>query len=316
MVDVTLFHAEDAPANADFTWKDRFNGWTSHGRCRFLEWTGWYNFGVAQRLLGHYRLFQLYKAAFSKAAHDLPVFQSYIFQYRANHAVKYFLSRATSYMWSITTRNEYYIGVEIAAVNRQLVNESAGILYDFLIEAETDFAAALRKAVHRISQPDFFNKTPIPSTVNVQVNKKEENHHTHLSNTYNQVNSQVNIQPTIREGAQGKESGVFSKKQTLILFDLLTKAGNFDPIDLENPNKFDAYTDLLHALTGKSRQSFKEELNDYRTRGLYEWHTPGEFTQLINTLTQLLTYFEKAGFEAFAKVIDKKIRALREKKRS
>ena len=311
MVDVTLFHGENPHPDKDFYWKDRLNGWTRRGRCRFLEWSGWYNYGVAQRLLGHYRLFQHYKAAFPTAPHDLPVFQSYILQYRANHVVKYFLSRVMSMIWSIFTRREYYVVAEIAAVNRQLVNESAGILYDFLTEAETDFAAALRKTIHRISQPDFLNKTPIPPTVNVQVNQKEENYH-----TYNQINSQVNIQPTIREGAQGKESGVFSKKQILLLFDLLSKSGNLDPIDLEKPNKFDAYADLLHALTGKSRQSFKEELQNYRTKDLYEWHTEGEFTQLINTLTQLLTYFEKAGFDSFADTIDKKIRTLRKERRS
>ena len=279
MVDLTLFHSENAPEGTDFRHKDRLNGWTGHLSCLYLEWTGWYTFNVATRLLGHYRLFQNFRVAFSKIPHDMPVVQAYIFKYRSRHGGTSFYIRMMALLDGIVTPGVYFGIREITALNRQLVSEPSGILYDFLTEADTDFTAALQRAVRRINQPD---KSPMP---------------------------------TIREGAQGKESGVFSKKQILILFDLLTKGGNFDPIQYEKPNKFDAYADLLHALTGKSRQSFKEELHDYRTKKLYEWHTEGEFTQLINTLTQLLTYFEKAGFDSFAKVIDKKIRELREEKR-
>jgi hypothetical protein len=281
MIDLTLFHPEGAPEGADFRRKDQLNGWTRRRACRLLEWIGWYNYSIAQRLLGHYRLFQHFRVAFSKCPRDIPVVQAYIRQYRATHGVRYFLARAMSSLDVIVTPT-IYMGVgDMAVLNRQLVSEPFGILNDFLTEADTDFTAALQRAIRRINQPD---KTPISA-------------------------------PAIK-GAQGKESGVFSKKQILLLFDLLSKSGNLDPIDLEKPNKFDAYADLLHALTGKSRQSFKEELHDYHTKGLYEWHTPGEFTQLINTLTQLLTYFEKAGFDFFANTIDKKIRTLRKERRS
>jgi hypothetical protein len=324
MVDLTLFHPDGASANSRFRNMDRLNSWTSFRSCRFLEWTGWYNMGVAQRLLGHYRLFQHFKDSFSKGSYDLPAAQAYILQYQAGHEIKFFLARISSWLERTITPRTYYGTAEIAVFNRRLVSDPTGILHDFLVEADDDFAGALKRAVRRISQP---KETPAETTVNIQLNQKEEHHHLHqdhhvhleqhlrLDHHAHQHNNQFNTVTVTKEGQQGKESGVFSKKQILILFDLLNTGGNFGSINYQNPNKFEAYADLLRAITGKSKQSIKEELHDYRTKSLYTCHTPGEFDQLINILTQLLTYFENAGFESFAKVIDKKIMELKAQKR-
>ena len=119
--------------------------------------------------------------------------------------------------------------------------------------------------------------------------------------------TQINIQPAIKSGAQGKESGIFSKKQVLILFDLLSTFKDFDKIDYTRPAKFDGYADLLHALTGKSKLSILEELNNYHDKELYKWQTQGELRQLIITLIHLANTFRNAGFRSFAKLLDKKI---------
>jgi hypothetical protein len=312
MVDLTLFHPDGTRANSRFRNMDRLNSWTGFRSCRFLEWTGWYNMGVAQRLLGHYRLFQHFKDSFSKGSYDLPAAQAYVLQYQVGHGIKFFRARISSLLERTITPRTYYGTAEIAVINRQLVSEPTGILHDFLVESDDDFASALHRAVRRISQPE---KTQPETTVNIQLNQKEEHHHLHLDQHAHQHNNQFNTVTVIKEGQQGKESGVFSKKQILILFDLLGTGGNFGSINYQNPNKFEAYADLLRAITGKSKQSIKEELHDYRTKSLYTCHTPGEFDQLINILTQLLTYFESAGFESFAKVIDKKIMELKNQKR-
>ena len=145
-VDLTLLHSEDAPPNANWRMKDKLNGWTSLGPCRFLEWSGWYNYDVAQRLLGHYRLFHHFKADYTKSPHQLAAPNAYILYYRSGHGFKYFLSRVMSLLYSIFEKGRYPVA-EIAAINRQLVNESSGILYDFLTDANKDFTAAFLQAL-------------------------------------------------------------------------------------------------------------------------------------------------------------------------
>lgn len=56
-----------------YTWKDKLNGTTSNINCRFLEWTGWYNQDLLQRLLGHYRLYQVFKSENREEYHLSPV---------------------------------------------------------------------------------------------------------------------------------------------------------------------------------------------------------------------------------------------------
>jgi len=303
-IDLTLFHREDAPPNANWHRADRLNSWTSLRGCRFLEWMGWYNLDVAQRLLGHYRLFQHFNADYSKSRRDLAASQAYILQYRASHGLKHFFSRVMAFLTTIIERKRFPVEAEIAAINRQLVNDSTSVLYDFLIDADHDFTAAFLQAMRRIKDPSFFNKSVAPPTINLQVNQTDQHYSAHQYNTYT---AQVNIQPAIKAGAQGKESGIFSKKQVLILFDMLSAFKDFDSIDYTQPNKFDGYADLLHALTGKSKLSILEELNNYRRKGLYEWHTQGELGQLIITLTHLSNSFRKARFKSFTRLLDKKI---------
>jgi hypothetical protein len=73
--------------------------------------------------------------------------------------------------------------------------------------------------------------------------------------------------------------------------------------------------ELLKALTGKSKSAYMEELNNYRTKGLYETHTDGEFRQLISMLTNLAETFRNAGFRPVATLVDKKILELEGRKK-
>ena len=59
-MDMSVLHRHPLP-DRDYTRKDKLNSLTGHLDCRFLEWTGWYNQDIYQRLLGHYRLYQLFK---------------------------------------------------------------------------------------------------------------------------------------------------------------------------------------------------------------------------------------------------------------
>ena len=302
-VDLTLLHSEDAPPNANWRMKDKLNGWTSLGPCRFLEWSGWYNYDVAQRLLGHYRLFHHFKADYIKSPHQLAAPNAYILYYRSGHGFKYFLSRVMSLLYSIFEKGRYPVA-EIAAINRQLVNESSGILYDFLTDANKDFTAAFLQALRRIKDPSFLESSAASITI-----------HNTLSATQHNIYTQVNFKPAIKAGAQGKDSGIFSKKQVLILFDLLSAFKDFDSIDYSKPATFEKYAELLHALTGKSKLSIHDALKDHHNHGLYEWHSQGELNQLINILIQLANTFRNAQFRSFAKLIDKKIRELESHKK-
>ena len=214
-----------------------------------------------------------------------------------------------SYVFGILTRKEYYGIAEIAAVNRMLVNNFSGILYDFLTEADNDFTAALQRAVKRINHPNFLNKPGPASDHFTQFNQHNYTYHSNTS-----YNTQVDIQPAATENLHGKETGVFSKKQALIFFDLLSECEGFDAIDYQRPTRFPLYADILHALTGKGKNTLLEELDKHRTRGLYEWHTQGELNSLINTLTSLETCFREAGFKSFTKIISKKLRDLESKR--
>lgn len=117
----------------------------------------------------------------------------------------------------------------------------------------------------------------------------------------------------IKEGTKGKEKGVFSKKQILILFDLLSRTAKIERLDLHKPNKFDAVAQLFQALTGKPKESWLAELNDYKNKDLYEYHTPGELNQLLATLSNLADLFRKAGLRSVASLADKKIMELERK---
>ena len=300
-VDLTLFHYEDAPPNASWRMKDRLNGWTSPRRCRFLEWSGWYSYDIAQRLLGHYRLFQHFKTDYVKNSHHLPAAKAYILDYRTGHGFKYFVAQVVSLLASIIEKHHYTTS-ETVAINRQLVNDSSSILYDFLIDADHDFTAAFLQAMDRIKSPTFLS----PSAPQNQSSPFAIQYNDNRTNTV--YNSRVNIQPTIREGATGKTKGVFSKRQLLMLFDLLSKQTTpLEKIDFSRRNRFDTIAGLLHAISGKSKASIIEELKDYQTKGLYHGEPGGQRNQIFAELTNLAETFRAAGFRSIANEADRKI---------
>jgi hypothetical protein len=88
-MDLSVLHRHPLP-DRDYYWKDKLNSLTGHLDCRFLEWTGWYSQDIYQRLLGHYRLYQLFKKE-SKAGVGLSQSLAYIVNYRASHSFKYLL---------------------------------------------------------------------------------------------------------------------------------------------------------------------------------------------------------------------------------
>jgi hypothetical protein len=328
----------------DYRMRDRLNGWTTLLPCRFLEWSSWYNQGVRNRLIGHYRLYQLFKKNNEKIhPGDISIIQSYILQYRTTYPPKHFVARFTSLIYSSFTSGHAPVG-GYAAINRHLIYERPDILQQFLIAADTHFDNALDEAIQQISAPDFLsgrttrpdqpviiqyndNRTNIQyndNRTNIQYNDNRSsteyhNNHTNEYNdrrtnvqniynhTSNQNNSRIILQPTLREGAQGKEKGVFSKKQLFIFFDLLAEPESVERIDFSKPAKFREIANLFHAISGKSASSVVDELNDHRNKSLYKCNTPGECDQLIVTLTNLASAFRDAGFRSIAKKADKKI---------
>jgi hypothetical protein len=307
-MDLRLFHFGP---DADKNWKmkDKLNGWTGRVPCRFLEWTGWYNFDIAERLLGHYRLFQHFKKGNQKAGKRIPLEHAYILQYQASHPLKYFVSRVMAFLWSIFSWKESYPWIEIEGFNRMMVNEGKAILAQFLAATEVDFEPAFNIAMQKFNDPAFFNglmnSTPaFGNNILVQI-KKDFNSIQNNSVRY----EQIHIHPTTEKG-KGKEADVFSKKQILLLFDLLAESGDLEKIDLDKSNKFDAIADLLHAITGKVKDSFIDELKDQRTHGLYAFHTIGQRNQLIGDLTNLSKKLRAAGFRSVAKLADRKITEL------
>lgn len=59
-MNLSVLHPVKSP-DRDYSMKDKLNRIISPLGCRFLEWSGWYNQDISQRLLGHYRLYQLFK---------------------------------------------------------------------------------------------------------------------------------------------------------------------------------------------------------------------------------------------------------------
>jgi hypothetical protein len=311
----------------DYRMRDRLNGWTRLLPCRFLEWSSWYNQSIRNRLIGHYRLYNHFKKDFETLhPHDLPVAQAYILQYRINYGLKHFVSRATSLLYSTITLRKFAPAGSYAIINRHLIYERTDILQQFLDAAEFNFDAALARACQDILSPTFLNNHVTPSTTSVAIQYNDNRSNTQfndnrISNEYNDnhtdihYDTQVIHQPAPHDGAQGKEKGVFSKKQLLIFFDLLSDSTGIERIDYRKPTKFQGISDFFHAISGKSATSFKAELDDYRNRGLYLCITPGEFDQLIRDLTNLANALRAAGFWSIVKKADKKIEEIEAAKR-
>jgi len=317
-MDLRLFHSNP---NGNYKGIDRLNSWTKLWPCRLLEWSSWYYLSLPYRLLGHYRQFQLYKKFHGGRSKDIPPIHGYILQCRVYNGAKFrffvFLSRIAT-MWGYPERM-----VEIYAINKSLLYEHADILHEFLANANIDFENAYKTALRQIHAPEFLNTAAITNTShsNVLVQVKHD-HNTVNNNSTNELH----IHPVIKEGStvketviiketppakdpiSGKEKGVFSKKQVLILFDLLAYSGKIEHLQLQkHQKKIDAIAQFLQALTGKGKETWIEELKDYRDRDLYEFHTPGEKKQLLIVLENLATLTRNAGLRSIAGLVDKKI---------
>ncbi|HVV06921.1 MAG TPA: hypothetical protein VHC96_21970 [Puia sp.] len=302
MVDLTLFHPQSGKKYATM---DSLNRRTGRLACYLLEWSGWYNFDMAHRLLGHYRLYQLYKKDPDHVLRSMPLPKAYILHYRSSHNVKYALSKAMSFIYSICTLGRHYLAVEIETFNHSLIKDHAKILAKFLEDAENDFTQAFHTAMTQLREL-FFDTLP-DNHNHIFIRLQQEYHHHHTTIPH----QPAPVVPTSEPPAlPGKTKGVFSKKQMLILFDLLSQVTHLEKLNLSKPNKYDAIADLLFAITGKKQSSWTQELNDYKNKDLYEFHTEGERNQLIAILTNLAERFRMAGLRSIAAMADKKIREL------
>jgi hypothetical protein len=300
-MDMSVLHPVKSP-DRDYTWKDKLNSITGPLSCRFLEWSGWYNQDISQRLLGHYRLYQLFKAK-NKLDSRLSLPLAYITHYRTLHVIKYGLSCITGVLYHVFTLGARYNPLSVEELNKQLINHRYAILQEFLTNVEVDFERALLNAVDKINGSD--NKE-YPEITFVQ-NRLE---HKVYNNTYHYFTEHNTAVHASTNGIKGKEKGILSKKQILILFDLFADNGSLERIDYTKPNKFEAVAEMLQGVNGKSKDSWVEELYNYKDKGIYHYRDQGELRQLIKTITNLVEILRKSGFRNLAKAGDKKIREL------
>jgi|SRR5271154_7068178 len=271
-MDLRLFHRYGADRN--YKIKDKLNGWSGRLDCRFLEWSGWYYQDMYQRLLGHYRLCKIFKEE-NRQYDTIESVSAYILHYKALHRVKYFFLQAISGFYYCLTFGKSYYPFLIASMNKHLIEEQPYLLYAFLTAAEENFEHALSNTMSKITSG-------------------------HLCRS-------ENMDPT---PVKGKEKGVFSKKQLLIFFDLLTELKTIERIEYAKPNKLQNMAILLQAISGKKTETWIEELKNCRHHGLYQFHTKGELDQLIIVLTNLSDICSKAGFFSIAKLANKKLNGL------
>src|ERR1700761_4153680 len=135
-MNLNLFHGpgdEDRPTHR----MDRLNRRTGALACYLLEWLGWYNISVSVRLLGHYRLFQLFIKSYGAETADINPLHAYILQYRGTYGLKYFFSRCFSHANFIIMRGKFDHNMQIQGINRDLLTRRVDILQDFLLETET-----------------------------------------------------------------------------------------------------------------------------------------------------------------------------------
>lgn len=311
-MDLRLFHHKDRP-NADYETMDRKNSRTGSFHVDYLEWTGWYDTSVHMRLLGHYRLFQQYKKHPDRNTTGLSPEYTYIVYYREKQHLKYsWPQQLIPYLKLFLIE----INIEVQSINQTLLTKRPDILQNFLVDADTDFDSALLTAIEQIHDPGFLSESPTRN-VHLEIHQNHQHNNSFSKNEFH-VHPTVKEEPTPPKSqeipsarpAKGKEKDVFSKRQTLILFDLLATTGTIEPINLHKPNKFPAVAHLLRAITGKSEDSWKAELEDYRNKDLYAWHSDGERRELIRILINLAEKFGEAGFKTIAKAANQKIREL------
>ncbi|MCS3797850.1 hypothetical protein [Niastella sp. OAS944] len=297
-MDLSVLHAVKSP-DRDYTMKDKLNGITSLLGCRFLEWSGWYNQNISQRLLGHYRLYKLFKAK-NQIDTQLSSPIAYIAHYRVLHIIKYALSYITAVLYYICTLGDRYHPLLIEQVNKQLIYQQFSILQEFLTNADTDFEKALFHAMNQINSYGN-NIKPEITFIQNRLEQKVYNNTCHYFTEYNGT-----ALPGTND-IKGKQAGVLSKKQILILLDLLADKKCIERIDYENSNKFKVEAELLHGLNGKSKSTWEEELNNYKNKGIYSYKGEGEFNQLIKDITGLSNIIQKSALRPLAIAADKKI---------
>jgi hypothetical protein len=225
---------------------------------------------------------------------------AYIAHHRALHTIKYALSCITAVLYYICTLGDRYYPLTIEELNKQLINRNHTILQDFLTDAQVDFEKALHKAIDRINEYD--NKV-IPEITFIQnrLEQKVYNNTCHYFTEYNGTALSSSNQ------LKGKQPGVLTKRQILILLDLLADKKCVERIDYENSTKFKLEAELLHGLNGKSKSTWEEELNNYKNKGIYYYNGEGELNQLIKDITSLSNIIRKSAFRSLAVAADKKI---------
>jgi hypothetical protein len=197
----------------------------------------------------------------------------------------------------------------IEQINKQLIYRQFTILQQFLADAETNFEKALQNAIDQINSHDD-KVTPEITLIQNRLEQKVYNNSCHYFIEYN---------GTVFSGPnklKGKQAGVLSKKQILILFDLLANELDIKGVDYSNSNKFEREAELFHALNGKSKSSWEEELNNYKNKGIYYYNGVGELNQLIKDIIGLSNIMRKSAFRPLAIAADKKIRELELVKRA
>jgi len=304
-MDLRLFHHKHRP-NAYYGFMDRNNSRTG-SICYYYELKGWYNLNLAMRLLGHYRLFNLCKARQVFSYSGLSPEFGYILHYRENNILKNTWVELIPFVTYSIRQNKH---PEIDSINQIFLFKRPEILQNFLIAAQADFDKALIDAMAQISDPSFLSEAPL-TNFHLEITENHQ-HNTTLAK------SELHIHPYIKEEAapakpaKGKEEGVFSKKQILTILDLLAASKAIEPIDFEKTNKFPAIAQLLHALTRHGEESWRDELNDYRTKSLYTWdpNHDGQRMELIRIFSNLAEKLHNAGFKKIAKLADQKIREL------
>lgn len=304
-MNLTLFHHQHRP-HAYYGIMDRRN---SHSGkiCYYYEAVGWYNHNLAMRLLGHYRLFNLCKARQIFSYKGLSPELGYILHYGENNILSNTWVQLIPPMLRLQRPDD---DKEIKSINQILLTRHSEILRNFLVASQTDFEKALIAAIDQIHNPAFLSGSPLPN-LHLEI---------HQNNQYNTSHSknELHIHPTIKEDAppqqppkaQGKEEGVFSKRQILIILDLLAKAKLIEPISLNRPNKFPAIAELLHAITGHKESSWKQALDDYRNKDLYAYQSEGGRDELIRILRNIEEKFDEAGITTVSELADQKIRQL------
>lgn len=230
---------------------------------------------------------------------------AYIIDYRSSHSSKHFVSRIIGAIYYLGSWGKPYKALQTENFNKLLLNDYPDILKRFLANADMNFDAAFLETIKAISTLEFPTRAANPIIqqailmVQHQNEYKSYNNSTHYFNEYNTTQASA--------GIKGKEKGVFSKRQILIMFDLLAENYKLEQIDFNKPNRFDAIANLLVAATGKSKESWIGELKDWRGKDLYNYNSDGELGQLIIIITNLSEMFRSAGFRSISKVADKKL---------